>query len=68
MNLVDYRQARLFTEKEFKKLFDDILYECSKKGEFKHLFVVKNSNCKIGAEPGSVFVITESKDKSLEVD
>lgn len=68
MNLVDPIQARLFTEKEFKRILDDISYECTKHTIYEHIFVIRNSNATIGAEPGAVFVVTGSREKSLDVD
>ena len=67
MNLVDPTHARLFTEKEFKRILDDISYECTKHIPFEHIFVIKNHNSTIGAEPGAVFVVTNSKERSLDV-
>lgn len=65
MNLVDPIQARIFTDREFKKILEDITYETAKHLEVDQIFVIKNHNSTIGAEPGSVFIVTKSKDDSL---
>lgn len=67
MNLVDPVQARIFTEREFKKILDDIIYETAKHVDVDRIFVIKNHNSTIGAEPGSVFIVTKNKDDSLLV-
>ena len=68
MNLVDPAQARIFTDREFKKILDDIIYETAKHVELEHIFIIKNHNSAIGAEPGSVFLVTKQKDDSLIVE
>lgn len=65
MNLADPIQARIFTDREFKKILEDITYETAKHLEVDQIFVIKNHNSTIGAEPGSVFIVTKSKDDSL---
>ena len=67
MNLVDPQQARMYTEKEYRKVLDDIVYECSKYIQLEHIFIIKNNNATIGAEPGAVFLVTGDKEKSLEL-
>lgn len=67
MNLVDLNQARLFTDREFKKVLDDMIYETSKHINIVHVFIVKNHNTAIGAEPCSIFITTESKDESVKL-
>ena len=67
MNLVDPSQARIFTDREFKKILDDIIYECAKHTSIEHVFIIKNHNSTIGAEPGSVFLVTKDKEESLQV-
>lgn len=65
MNLADPEHARMLTEREFNKLFEDIVFECSKHIDLEHIFIIKTHNSTIGAEPGSVFLVTKSKEDSL---
>lgn len=67
MNLVDPAQAKFMVEREFKRVFDDIVYEVAKHIEIEHCFIIKMHNSTIGAEPGSVFLITKNKDDSVKV-
>lgn len=67
MNLVDPIQARMYTDKEFCKIRDDIIYECSKHLPLEHCFIIKNTNTSIGAEPGAVFILTADKDQSVQL-
>lgn len=67
MNLVDPAQARIFTDREFKKILDDIIFETAKHAVLDQIFIIKNHNSAIGAEPGSVFIVSKNKDDSLVV-
>lgn len=67
MNLVDPIQAKFMVEREFKRVFDDIVYEVAKHIEIEHCFIIKSHNSAIGAEPGSVFLVTKSKEDSVKV-
>ena len=67
MNLADPAAARMMTEREFKRIFDDIVYEIAKHVDIQHVFIIKSHNTAIGAEPGSVFLVTANKDESLKV-
>ena len=68
MNLAESAAARMMTEREFKRIFDDIVYEIAKHTSIEHVFIIKNHNTAIGAEPGSVFLVTGDKGDSLKVD
>lgn len=65
MNLVDPSQARIFTDREFMKILEDVTYETAKHLVVNQIFVIKNHNSTIGAEPGSVFIVTKDKEDSL---
>lgn len=67
MNLVDPAQARLYTDREFKKVLDDIIYETAKHTDIVHVFIIKNHNATIGAEPGAVFLVTKDKEESVRL-
>lgn len=67
MNLIDSQQVRLYTEKDFNKILDDFIYECSKSCDSLYAFIVRNSNATIGAEAGSIFVLNATKQKSVEL-
>lgn len=67
MNVVDPAQARLLTDKEMKKIQDDVEYECIKNGSILHIFIVKNSTATIGAEPASIFITTPDLKATVEL-
>lgn len=67
MNLVDPNQARLYTEKEFKKVLDDMVYEAAKHITIGNVFIIKNHNTAIGAEPCSIFLTTTDKEESVKL-
>jgi|SRR3990167_507458 len=67
MNLIDTQQVSFYTEKDFNKILDDFVYECSKSCESLYAFIVRNSNATIGAEAGSIFVLTSHKNKSVDL-
>ena len=59
-SLCDPEHAKVFTSREFDKIFEDIYLECSRGGTIENAFIIKNHNCSIGAEPGCVFLETAS--------
>ena len=68
MNLVEPEQAKLFTSREYSKVLDDIVLECSQVvKEIGHAFIIRNHNSKIGAETGSVFMRVKTKEDAVEL-
>jgi hypothetical protein len=67
MNICDSEQAKMFTSREFQKILDDIIIECSKVTNLVHAFIIKAHNCTVGAETGSVFIELKDNDDAMKV-
>lgn len=67
MNLCDSEQAKLFTDREFKKILEDMAIECSKHVKIKHAFIIRTHNSRIGAEVGSIFIELDDKKDAEKV-
>lgn len=64
MNLVEPEIAKTLPKEEFSLILEDILQEFGKIAEVLRGWIVYPSHCVIGAEPGSVFIEVEDKEKA----